>query len=145
MKFGIGLIFHELSVHSYSLWRGLNPSLQSSERCWTNQFWHYDHIHPLLKWYQTNCLIHSFLTLCHNLLIKVAKVVQVNKHCPKRPQKSVNWEQWIWQLDFQLSFSPTIWRKCLIALPFLRYFPGVVLFKIKFVIFPSVFVNIFWS
>ena len=40
--------------------------------------------------------IHSFLSMCHNLLVKVAKGEQINKYCPKIPQKSKNWVQWIW-------------------------------------------------
>ena len=30
---------------------------------------------PPLSWSQENCVIHSFTTMCHNLLVKVAKVV----------------------------------------------------------------------
>ena len=48
-----------------------------------------------------NCVIQSFTTMCHNLLVKVDKVVWINKYCPKRPKTWINWLQWIWQPDSQ--------------------------------------------
>ena len=41
----------------------------------TKYIWHYDYIYPPLSWSQKNCVIHSFTNMCHNLLVKVAKVV----------------------------------------------------------------------
>ena len=55
---------------------------------------------PPLVGLKKNCVIHSFTTMCHNLLVKVAKVVQINKYCPKRPKKNVNGVQWIWKIEF---------------------------------------------
>ena len=37
---------------------------------------------------QTNCVLHSFPLMCHNLMVKVARVVQINKYSPKRPKKA---------------------------------------------------------
>ena len=39
---------------------------------------------------QKNYVIYSFPAMCHNLLVKFVKVVQINKYCTKRPKKSSN-------------------------------------------------------
>ena len=57
-------------------------------------------------------MVLSFPIMQHNLLFKVAKLLEIIKYCPKRPQKSRNLLQWIWIFDFQFSF-PKYLKKCL--------------------------------
>ena len=46
--------------------------------------------------------------------IIMALWLHIPKYCSKRPKNNVNAVQWIWKLEFQPQFPPTIWRKCLI-------------------------------
>ena len=69
------------------LWQGLKSFIYSSALCW--QF-----IYCTMTTYTCPFLvrfffiIQSFLIVCHNLLVKVAKVMQINKCCTKRTKKS---------------------------------------------------------
>ena len=48
----------------------------------------YTYTYPLIG--LKKCVIHSFPTMCHNLLVKVAKVIQIKNTAQKIPQKSLH-------------------------------------------------------
>ena len=49
----------------------------------------YDNLQPPFDWSQQNCVVYSFPTMFHNLLVKVSKCSESKKMCFTETQQSI--------------------------------------------------------